>query len=353
MQVSVRSFLAAALALANVAAAAGAQAQQAPPGSDYEGNAFEFLQVRGDVYVGIGTGNLSVLSNAGLVINENDVLVVDSHVSPAAAHALVQELKRLTDRPVRYVVNTHYHFDHAHGNQIYPHTVEVIGHEFTHRMLSAGASNVGRTYDRFIGSIPGTIAALQAQLDTTTSMDERHAIERRIRVQENYRIAADAVVPTPPTVTMNERMTLYRGGREIRLEFFGRGHTGGDIVIFLPEERIIMTGDLLMEGLPYMGDAYIPDWVETLERIKELDFDIIVPGHGRPFQDRSRIDHLQAYLVDFWGQVSALHRSGASVREAAERIDMRAHAANYPAIRTAGVMAEAVEGAYEVLSGVR
>jgi cyclase len=331
-----------------------AAAQAPPPGSDHEAPAFNFHQVRDDVYLAIPTGNIAALSNAAVIINEEDVLLVDSHVSPAAAYALLGELKRITDKPVRYVVNTHYHFDHAHGNQIYPSTVEVIGHEFTHRMLAAGASNVGRTYDRFIGSLPAQIEALRAQRDTTTAPDAREALERRLRVQENYRIATEAVRPTPPTLTMNERMTLHRGGREIRLEFFGRGHTGGDIVVFLPAERLIATGDLLLgSGVPYMGDAFVPDWIETLEKIKELEFDVVLPGHGAAFENRERIDHLQAYFADFWVQVSALHAAGVPEREAAGRMDMRQHAVNYPAIRSLGVDIESVQAAYEVLAGTR
>jgi cyclase len=335
----------------HVAPAAAQEA--APPGSDYDGPAFTFHRIQDDIYLAVGTGNLQVMSNAAVIINEEDVLLVDSHVSPAAAHALLEELAQVTAKPVRYVVNSHFHFDHAHGNQVYPSTVEVIGHEYTHRMLASGASNRGRTPQRFLGGLPQQIEALRAQLDTASTAEGRAAIERRLRIQENFLEATDAVVPTAPTVTMNERLTLHRGGREIRLEFFGRGHTGGDVVVYLPAERIIVTGDLLLAGLPYMGDAYIPDWIETLERLKELDFDTVMPGHGMAFTELERIDHLQEYLADLWGQVSALHAAGASVQEAAERIDMRAHATNYPSIRSPGLMVEAVEAAYEVLSGVR
>ena len=104
-----------------------------PPGSDFEGAAFEFEVVVPGVYHARGTGSLSVGSHGAVIVNEEDVLLVESHISPAAAYAVVEEIEALTDRPVRYVVNTHYHFDHAHGNQIYPDDVHVIGHEVTPR----------------------------------------------------------------------------------------------------------------------------------------------------------------------------------------------------------------------------
>lgn len=340
------------VALALPLAAQSATAQQLPPGSDYEGRAWTFEQVRDDIYIAMGTGNLTVMSNAGIIINENDVLLVDSHVSPAAAASLLRELREITDKPVRYVVNSHFHFDHAHGNQVYPDTIEVIGHEYTRRMLESGASNLGRTYNRFVAPIPATIERLRAQLDTTTAAAARQELQQRIRVQENFKLATDAVVPTPPNLTLNDRMTLYRGGREIRLEFLGRGHTGGDIVVHLPQERVVFTGDLLYSGVSYLGDAFVPDYVETLERLQQLDFDVVIPGHGRPFTGKERIDYFQAYLADFWRQVSALYDQGVGVELAMQQIDMRAHAEHYPQLRNVGVDRESVERAYELLEEI-
>ncbi len=88
-----------------------------PPGAVWEGEAFTFQQVRDDIYHAVGTGNLTIGCNGSVIINENDVLLVDSHMTPAASWALLKELKSITHKPVRYVVNTHFHFDHAHGNR--------------------------------------------------------------------------------------------------------------------------------------------------------------------------------------------------------------------------------------------
>ena len=140
-----------------------------------------------------------------------------------------------------------------------------------------------------------------------------------------------------PNTTLSERMTLFRGDREIRLLFFGRGHTGGDVVVHLPQERVLITGDLLVPGLPYMGDGYLGDWVETLEHLKSLDFDWILPGHGDPFRDRERITHLQEYMRDLQARAAELHAQGLSYEEAAARIDMSDHAGNYPQVAGAGV----------------
>ena len=111
--------------------------------------------------------------NAAVIINENDVLLVDTHVSPDAAQALLTEIKTITNKPVRYVVNTHFHFDHSNGNQIYGPNVELIGHDFTREKLADGSSLRGAGYDRFIGTVPGIIARLQQQRDTTDRKSTR------------------------------------------------------------------------------------------------------------------------------------------------------------------------------------
>lgn len=292
-----------------------------PPGSDFEGAAFEIEEVVAGVYQARGTGNVAVGSNAAIIVNDDDVLLVDSHISAAAAAALLSELAAVTDKPVRHVVNTHFHFDHAHGNQIYPDEVEVIGHEFTREALASGES-VGRTYQGFLGPMDA---------------------------QPGFTAGQEGLVPTPPNVTLSERMTLFRGDREIQLLFFGRGHTGGDVVVYLPAERVLITGDLLLPGVPFMGDGFVSEWVGTLEALKSLDFDVVVPGHGAPFTDRERIDHLQAYLGDLWARTSEAHAQGLSVEEAAASIDMTDHSGAYPGITAPGVDARAVRRIYELL----
>lgn len=291
------------------------------PGMEFEGSAFVFEEVADDIYQARGTGNLLVGSNAAIIVNENDVVVIDSHISPAAAAALARELPTITAKPIRYVINTHFHFDHAHGNQVYPPEVQVIGHEYTYEMLSNGGS-IGRSYEGYkdwIASQPGGAEGQQG------------------------------LVPTPPNVTLADRMTLFRDGREIQLLFFGRAHTGGDIVIYLPEDKILFTGDLLLEGVPYMGDGYLVDWSETLEKLNELDFDVVVPGHGRPFTDRARISHLQKLTSDLWQRIRQSCADGLSAELASQQIDVSSHSSAYAELTGPGVPIETVVRAYELI----
>ncbi len=321
-----------------------------PPGSDFDGAAFEFEEVVPGVFHARGTGGLAVGSHGAVIVNEDDVLLVESHISPAAAHAAVDEIEALTDKPVRFVVNTHYHFDHAHGNQIYPPHVQVIGHEATREMLENGGS-VGRSYQLFVGRLPDQVAALEEQVEAAEDETRRAEIEARLAYMRNYLEGQRDLVPTGPNTTLSERMTLFRGDREIRLLFFGRGHTGGDVVVHLPHDRVVVTGDLLVPGLPYMGDGYLDEWDDTLEHLKSLEFDWVLPGHGNPFQEKERITYLQEYMRDLQARAAELHARGLSYEDAAAQIDMTNHAEHYPQITGPGVPAAAVQRVFELLEG--
>jgi glyoxylase-like metal-dependent hydrolase (beta-lactamase superfamily II) len=241
---------------------------------------------------------MSVGSNSVVIINANDVMLVDSHITAAAAWVLLEELKTLTTKPVRYVVNTHFHFDHAHGNQMYGPDVEVIGHEFTREMLSnPTAIFQSRTYRGFTEGVPGQIEDLKKRVAAATDAAQRTQLQDQLAVQENYLAALGEVRPTPPNLTIRNKMTLFR--------------------------------------------------ITTLDELKKLDFGTVLPGHGPAFTDRQRIDFFQAYLRDFWAKAQDFKRQGVSAEDAARRLDMTNHRQNYPGIQGPGIDARAMLRAYE------
>ena len=350
----VLTFVAAAGLAVLVSASLGrvsAQDAGRPAGATYTGKAFTFNEVVPGVYHAIGTGALAVGCNASVIVNADDVMVIDTNLSPGAAWALREELKSLTPKPVRYVVNTHWHWDHAHGNQIYGPDVTVIGHEYTRAKLAAGDSMKGRSYEMFITTgLPARIADLKAKLAAAPA-DGRAALASQLAIAETQLAGSKVLVPAPPTLTFTDHLTLVRGGREIRLLYLGRAHTGGDIVVFLPKERLVITGDLLVEGTSYIGDGFTAEWPATLEKLRALDFDTTLPGHGAVFRGKAKIDHFIAYVRDFRRQAEALHNAGVPAEAAAAKMDMRAHATNYPALTTPGVLWHGVARVYEELDG--
>ena len=330
-------------------------AQNDAPAGTIETRSHTFKPVADGIYHVTGTGAVNVMSHAMLIEGEHDLLVVDSHVSPNAGMALIDAIKSVSAKPVRYLINTHYHFDHAHGNQVFPQEVEIIGHRYTREKLTGELGNVleESTFLSFTEGVPGQIEQMQAQLATTENVDQRAELRARIAVQQAHLNSLAGIEPTPPNITIEESMSIYQtvrgGGREIQIAHLGRGHTGGDVVVFLPEEKIIYTGDLMVPFLPYMGDAHVDEWPDTLERLKEFDFDTLLPGHGPIVEGKERIDMLQAYLRDLWANTEALMQRGLSAEQAAEEIDMTAHSGNYPQIRGPGGDVRAIRRIYQLL----
>ena len=298
--------------------------------------AYRFEEIADGVWFATGTGAMTTFSNSLIIVNDDHAMLVDTSVSPAAARKMVAEIRsEVTDKPIQYVFNSHYHFDHAHGNQIFGDDVEIIGHDYVRAQLSSNVLDQ-RTNRSFSAAIPQQIEQLKSQIQSESNATERARLENALRMTEAHQNAIKETVPTPPNVTYSDTMTIVQSGREIQLHFVGRGHTGGDTMVFLPEERIVFTGDFFVGSprggaLPYMGDGFVDEWPASLEKLKGLDFDVLVPGHGTPFRDRTQIDDLQRYLRDFWAQVSALRAEGVSVEDATARVDLTSHDAAYGA----------------------
>lgn len=322
---------------------AAAQSRK-PAGTDHTGAAFRFNRVREGVYHAVGTGTLAVVGNSSFIVNDEDVIVVDDHVSPAAAWVLLEEIKAVTSKPVTTVINTHFHFDHAHGNQIFDSKVAIIGHEFTRQALLGNPLGMP-LYKNYLAGIPTQIDDLKKRLASESDATTQAQLERQIRVAENNLASQRELKPTPPNVTLKDRMTLYRGAREIQIRYLGRGHTAGDVVVFLPNEKLVLTGDFLTAGLSNMSDSFPDEWVTSLDELKKLDFDMVLPGHGDAFTDKAKIGYWQDYLRDVWTEVGRLKRQGVSAEDAAKRVDMTKHKDHLP-INGPGVPLLAVQRIY-------
>ena len=200
-------------------AIAGGQSQRQPAGTAHNGAAFRFNKVAEGVYHAVGTGTLTVVGNSSVIVNDDDVIIVDDHVSPAAAWVLLDEIKTLTNKPVRTVINTHFHYDHAHGNQIFDSTVSIIGHEFTREMLTGGKSAEMPLYKNYVTGLPNQIADLRQRAAAEADPAAKARLQTQLQTAENNAASQAELKPTPPNVTLRTNMTLYRGSREIQIRF--------------------------------------------------------------------------------------------------------------------------------------
>ncbi|HEV3333303.1 MAG TPA: MBL fold metallo-hydrolase [Bryobacteraceae bacterium] len=308
-----------------------------------QGKTYKFERVAEGVYYATGGGG----SNNVVIVNDADVMLVDDGTTPAAARAFVEDVKLITSKPVRYVVNTHFHYDHTDGNSVFPPDVDIIGHEYVRTAISTFNVLNREPYTTSQGTaVPARIETLRKQIVQEKDAGKKATLETQLAAAQRTLEDLKEIKPTPPNVTYSSRLIFHKGQREIQLLFLGRGHTGGDTVVFLPRERIVATGDLMESRLAYMGDAYFDEWVTTLEALKKLDFSLVLPGHGAPFPDKSLITAFQSYLTDLTKQATELRKQGVSAEDAAKRVDLTAHAKDFPQITGPGADLRGVRRLY-------
>lgn len=280
---------------------------------------FEVKQVADGIYAAIATPQYKVNCNAAVIVNEDGVMVVDTHSKPSAARALVNSISEITRTPVRQVINTHFHWDHWQGNEAYATTfpeIEIIASQTTRaNMTDPNAGNGGLVHiERQLKALPQEIATLQADLAKASNTEVRSRLESTLQQTVAYLDELKKLRPTLPTLTFERSLTLYRQGREIRLLFLGRAHTSGDIFVYLPKEKILVTGDCIIDWMPFLDDGYPEEWVKTLDEVEPLDFTAMIMGHGQ-VAGRDRLVFFQSYLADLIAAVKKAAADGATLEE--------------------------------------
>jgi glyoxylase-like metal-dependent hydrolase (beta-lactamase superfamily II) len=309
--------------------------------------AHRFEKVVDGVFYATASGAMTVGSNSPVIVTDDETLVIDSEITPAAARALVADLKAVTTKPVRYVVDSHYHYDHAHGNQVFTRDAQVIGHDNTRRRMLTNVLEQ-YTYLSSVQPVPARVEALKQRIAQENDAQQKALLERQVTNSLAYLDQVKETIVTPPNLTFDKTMTLYRGGREIRILYLGRGHTDTDVVVYLPKERIVCTGDLMESVVSYMGDSYPEEWIATLDRLKAIDFDTVMPGHGVVFKGKTKFEAFQKYLRDVITQVTALRTQGLSAEAAAPKVDVTAYAGEFASIRGVGIDVAAVRRIYQL-----
>ena len=300
-----------------------------------------FTEIRNGIYLAQTTARV-FNSNSLVIVNDKDVVVVDSHVTPRKARQLISSIEAITPNPISMLINSHHHWDHAHGNQEFD-DVPIIGHEFTYKKLVTGSLDEP-TYRRGVLGNAAALVRIKEQIAAADGEEERERLETYLTMFSAHVKDFDEIDPLPPDVTLKERMTLFRGSREIQIIFLGRAHTGGDVMVYFPQDKLVFTGDVAFAGPSFLGDGFVDEWPQTLENLKALDFDIFVPGHGPPVTDLGRIDLVQEYYRDLWKKTAAKRSQGVSAEEAAKTIDLTNHT-EIP-IRNVGADLLAVERIY-------
>jgi cyclase len=292
---------------------------------------FEFTQLADGVFASIRTEpvGLGVDANNLFVIGDDGVLVVDTNFGPSSTRQVLAKLRTITDKPVKFVVNTHPHDDHVLGNSVYREAfpeAEFIGHPFLREYLPGkGAVNRKAQIENLPGFATGLKDALGRGLNFAKqpiTAEERAGYESDLRLIESYLKDAPSFVDVLPTKTVSDRITLNLGSRTVDVVHPGRGHTAADLVVHLPREGIVATGDLVVHPIPLVGgdQSFVADWSATLEKVLALQPRIIVPGHGPVMRDTTYVKQMADLFASVTKQVN--DAPGGTLDEVRKRVDL-------------------------------
>ena len=254
------------------------------------------------------TGDGFNSGNTTVIIGERQVFVVDAGFLPSAAREDIAQIRRWTDKPVSFLLNTHFHNDHNLANRAYTDAfpgLTIIAHIETKRDMDRFGPGSKSREER-------ANLSLQRMLSTGKTPDGRpltaaertevkNALARRgpgLAELENLRFQS-------ATLTFEHDFTVDLGDREVQVRFLGRGNTAGDAVVYLPREETVVTGDLVVYPIPYFYDGYPAEWVQTLQKLAQLDAKTIVPGHGPILHDQTYIFQLRDLLKSAVDQINA------------------------------------------------
>ncbi len=224
--------------------------------------------------------------NTGIIIGDDAVLVADAQATPVMAQDVIRRIREITDKPIRYVLLTHYHAVRVLGASAYKADHIIASQDTRGLIVERGEQDMKSEIERFprlfrsIESVPGL---------------------------------------TWPTLTFKGEMTLWLGKLEVKIMQLGRGHTKGDTVLWLPQQRVLFSGDLVEFGAtPYAGDAYFEDWPHTLQAIAALKPTKLVPGRGAalttPEQVQRGLDDTRNFVSELYASVKAGAASGKDLR---------------------------------------
>jgi glyoxylase-like metal-dependent hydrolase (beta-lactamase superfamily II) len=230
--------------------------------------------------------------NTTVILGDRQVFVVDSCFLHSAAREDISQIWKWTDKPVSFVLNTHFHNDHNLGNRVYMDAfpaLTIIAHAETKRDMDRfGPGSLMReekTRSRILQMQNSGKGPDGKELSEDDKKQLTDALSRHDSVIAELK---DSPFQSA-TLTFDHDFNIDLGNREVQVKFLGRGNTSGDAVVYLPKEKIVITGDLVVYPIPYFYDGYPVEWIQTLQNLAELDAGTIVPGHGPILHEKTHI----------------------------------------------------------------
>ncbi|MBA3564620.1 MAG: MBL fold metallo-hydrolase [Gammaproteobacteria bacterium] len=264
--------------------------------------------------------------NTGVVMADDGVLVVDSTYLPSRARADIALIRSITDRPVRYPINTHWHFDHNNGNAAYREAfpgVTIVSERNTRDYI-----DLNNTWWPRMATAPDSakrlsLAKLEEKLETGVddagdplSVDAGQVRERHIRQRHDELEELASLEVVAPDLIFDSALTLSLGDRRIELRDWGRANSPHDVTVYLPDEQILFTGDIVVQApVPYLGDSWPVSWIEVLRQMEAIPVTALVPGHGPVMHDHAYTRQVRELLEAATSRVEAMARRGMTLEQ--------------------------------------
>lgn len=295
-------------------------------------NPFEYTwqQLAPDVWAAIRRDpfELPQEGNSVFVVTSEGVVVFDAGGSPAMGEAIVNKVRSLTDKPITHVIISHWHGDHMRGLQsiqaAFP-KVQIFAHPHAREFI---VSTQDRWLKRRVSMVPNIVKALNAALGKNQDLsgrplisEEKSWLENGLSISGQLDEENKRTTFVVPNATFADHMTLYLGGKEIQFLHPGNAHTAGDIIMWLPQEKIVATGDIVTGPIPLMPSPYTHDYVGVLNQIKALGFKTLVPGHGAVENDALYVDLLIDTIATVSAQMKTLVAQGLPEEKAITKVD--------------------------------
>jgi cyclase len=271
--------------------------------------------------------------NTGVIVGDDGVLVVDSTFLPSRARADIALIRKITPKPVRYLVNTHWHMDHTMGNAVYKDTfpgLQIVGPRASRDFIAFWQERWPRFELRpdsgtraEIKEQEGWLAKGQDGEGHPIGPESRTLLERVIAQAHDELAELPAAKVAAPDRVFDEELRLDLGGRPVEIRNRGRANSPADVTVYLPRERILFTGDILVHPVPYAMGAYPVAWLEVLRALEALPASAIVPGHGPVFRDGQYLRQVRGLMETTLARVKTLALEGRTLEQIKKAIDLQ------------------------------
>jgi glyoxylase-like metal-dependent hydrolase (beta-lactamase superfamily II) len=277
---------------------------------------FAIEKVADGVFAALAKPQALTNSNAAIFVLDRDVLVVDAHSKPSAAAALLAQIKKeVTDKPVRYLVNSHFHWDHTQGDVTYKKAdpkIEIIASSATKQLMMTLQRD---RLKESLESVPGLVDAVRSRLSRAKTAQEREWCNDQLRQLTAYQQEMKDYPLELPTLTFEKMHVINDRTGELQLGFNGKAHTAGDIQVFSPSKKVVASGDAIIGFLPNLNDGFPRPWPKTIDSVGGWKFDHIIAGHGPVQHGRARMSQFRNYIEDLTARVERAKKAGTPLAE--------------------------------------